>query len=76
MSIHEDYAGGSYKSNGELESDIENLSARVAALESHIEQLTELLKQYREMGPINGREVQAWELSNVFMNWLKSDEDE
>jgi hypothetical protein len=75
MGINEDYAGGSWKTNAELEDDVENLSARVASLESDLEQLRELLKRLAETGPNNEREFRGWEISRPLMEWAIGEDE-
>lgn len=75
MSINEDYAGGSYKSNGELETDIENLTNRVSGLEAEISELKELILQMVELGPMNDKEVQGWEVASVLAKWVSGDRE-
>lgn len=76
MSINEDYAGGSYKTNGELESEIEDLQAQLSAthdkvqdLENDIETLKNHIKSVIEIGPNNDIEFKGWEVFNILRNW-------
>lgn len=78
MSINEDYAGGSYKTNSELESDIEDLQAQLSAvrdkvqdLENDIEALKNFIRQEVEQGPNNDSQFKGWEVFNLLSNWAQ-----
>lgn len=75
MSVSEDYAGGSWKSNAELEAEVENLQNQVSAaqdkiisLESDVENLKNLIRRLDEAGPTEVN-FQGWEVFSVLREW-------
>lgn len=74
MSVNEDYAGGSYKSNGELESDIENLENEVSGLKAEISELKELIRQMMDLNVNRVDLVQTSEVVQTLATWVNEDE--
>lgn len=50
---------------------IDRLSKRVLELEKDNERLKKLIKHAIEMGPMNDKEIQGWEVMNVLSNWAQ-----
>lgn len=74
MSVNEDYAGGSYKSNGELESDIETLRDEVSGLGAEISELKELIRQMMDLNVNRVDLVQTSEVVQTLATWVNEDE--